>query len=508
MLSAYRIGCQGRFNGSGFTFKARGDAVEISIDSNTSFIDSLDNNSVAQILMFRFSDSYLNDIPRNNITLPLNSVVEIWLNIDISNQDRPIHWDTMVAGNRLLKYLYIIDSISGGMVDNEILTPALKDSLLGRISKHIDILINKDFSHINNHSLQAMHALVGVARSGLAELSLKEQSERLENAINSLFNDEGFYMENSTEYHFYSLQLLDSFTSSGWYENTGLTCLLAKANEFSNTLYASENEIFGFGDSDKDLLKRQIRNGVIACKEVNEGVYIKPISGMATSRIKNKNEISSLILINQYNGDFHNHHDYLSLEWLYKSWWIISDPGKFTYNKSEYKDWFLSERAHNSYSLSKLEHSHKTSHKIISGGDDGSHYLIGQIFDESFSVTRQITHKFDAVYITDVIYIYESQHNRGIESFLTISYEFNNVIYFDGKKITLSNKSKECVIIISDMPFTYHYGSDEPISGWVAPKYGEKESAIQLKFTHPNGTNIIKNSITITVLEANDGNIK
>ncbi|WP_421206583.1 heparinase II/III domain-containing protein [Aeromonas sp. 601027] len=496
MFSAYRIGIQGSFDKSGFYFKARHDADTVHINDKTFYIDNNDNNVVSQILMFRFSDSYLNDLAINSQTLSLNSVLEMWLNIDKSNQDRPIHWDSMVAGNRLLKYLFIVDSLSSG---NLKIDKHVKLSITERIIYHVDILERKKPLPINNHGLQAMHALVGVAKSGLAGLSLGHQTTLVESAFRSLFNEEGFCLENSSEYHFYSLQLLDSFISSGWYKETRLHEIFDNAKKFSNILFSSPSEAFSFGDSDRTLLRRQIQKKVIHSGEVKEGLFCKPQSGLSLSRIVKDNYYSSLILSNLYNGEFHNHHDYLSIEWFHKDIWVICDPGKFTYNKSEYKDWFISDLAHNTFSLSRLKHDHKNSNKIVSCYKGNNHALLGQIFDSNFCLTRSIEHHFEKIIINDYLYVHDIRMNKCIQSFLTIDSSFDEVVSEHTHSVCLKSREGYIVTISSGSDISLSRGSSDPISGWVAPRYGIKESAFQIIFNYPESRNIINNKTTVII---------
>ena len=107
MFRGYRIGFQGGYSDSQFIFKARADSEIIHIDESTKVFCDKDKNRFAQILMFRFADSYIREYHPDRETMRMNKVIRILLNVCKINSEHDIYWDSMGCSTRVLKLLYI-----------------------------------------------------------------------------------------------------------------------------------------------------------------------------------------------------------------------------------------------------------------------------------------------------------------------------------------------------------------------------------------------------------------
>lgn len=204
ILKAFRIGDQGSYTSSGFIFKARADANEILIDHTWKYDKSIqaDINQYAQILMLRFCDSYLSNLPTSSDILPLNKGLEIIIHIDISNQNSELAWDPMMASTRVLKYLYLQEYILKDSNCSDVATfLEIKNKINSRINFHVEKFKSIKIPN-NNHGLQGLHALVALSKYNYSHQSIDNAIYNLANVFKNKFNCEGFYEENSSEYHF------------------------------------------------------------------------------------------------------------------------------------------------------------------------------------------------------------------------------------------------------------------------------------------------------------------
>lgn len=482
ILKAFRIGDQGSYTSSGFIFKARADANEILIDRTWKYDKSIhDINQYAQILMLRFCDSYLSNLPTSSDILPLNKGLEIILNIDISNQNSELAWDPMMASTRVLKYLYlqehILNDSNCGDVDTFL---DIKNKINSRINFHVEKFKSIKIPN-NNHGLQGLHALVALSMYNYSHQSIDSAIYNLANVFKNKFNCEGFYEENSSEYHFYGVQLIDSFNSLGWYNNTALNELHDLAISNYNDLFATKGEVFSFGDTDRHLIKRQVQKNVIPyIEEEPNRMEIKNITGYALSKLNDNVENSSLMLVNHFHCNTHNHHDYMSFEWFCANSWIIIDPGKYSYDDTSISKWFYSDTAHNTIQLSRLGHNPQQSKKNINGYDFLNHrVLVAKIADKNFNASRTIIHMPYRVCIIDDI-----ENNLDITqstaSCLLIGYDFKEIKVISEFELEFSSEHLR-LTVCSNTPLKSYYGSHEPFRGWYSPRYRNLEPCWQIE---------------------------
>jgi hypothetical protein len=504
--SVFRIGEQGSFDHDGFTFRARADADPVRINSKLGrgFLRD-DRNRLAQILMFRFADSYFRNLPESAEVFSLDKALNVLLDIDIENHNDALSWDPMMAANRVFRYLFIKHIVS------DLLRYKVQLHTIGRLDDRILVHANRLLVMpipSNNHGLQALHAKVALAKFGYTGFSLESTTTHLADQFLEKFNDEGFYEENSSEYHIYGTQLLETFNGEGWYENTKLPDILNDALDFINTLFAAPKEAFSFGDSDRTLLRRQVEKGVINVESsefVTTKLRVLKTSGIVLSRLYEGGESSSLLLTNGYQCSTHNHHDYMSIEWYCDNDWILIDPGKHSYDGDDFSKYIMSDYSHNTLTLSDLEHNYRKSKKIVAGEKllEGGHKLEAEIKDANFSVSRDVTHNKKEIFVRD-IFTRSNTENKPVRSSMLIGESFNYIESQGERWIRLSNDNGKVLTIKSGLPIEVYRGCTDSNEGWYAQKYRTKKECYKVfsKFESIDGaTNTF--SLQVDVLDFN-----
>ncbi|TNH16621.1 heparinase II/III family protein [Halomonas sp. BL6] len=460
---AFRIGKQGSVFDECFKFKARADCQELIINKDYRCDDIGDQNQLAQILMFRFLDSYLRNFKYEK-NVSATSCLEIMLSIDHAHENHKISWDPMVSGTRLLKYLYFKYVVSDFVGED------LLEKLNARINYTIDRLVKIKY-HNSNHYLQGLHALV--AASVLEGRSDLEYFRDLAvSMFCDLFNEEGFYKENSAEYHFYAISMIKDFDSCGWYASDQLSDLLVKAERFNHILFARVGEVFAFGDTDRDLVKRQVSKGVIKIGDYDSGkLNVKPITGIVRSRTADDRYSSELMLVNFYHGQSHNHHDYCAFEWFVNDGWVLLDPGKFSYSKSEKSEYFYKDKSHNTVNFSSFGHDYKNSLKYVGGEDNVAfNKVIGGIADEKFVFRRELKHGPNYIDLKDTLIFQKASRKSKIISSFNVSPHYSEVERVSNNELLFSSE-KTKFRISSNKRLSVLFGNENPCFGWVSEKY-------------------------------------
>lgn len=499
-IKTYRIGNQGEYYSDHFQFKARSDLNKIIIDDSF-FYNKNDANELAQILMLRFSDSYLRDLPKSHNTLDLNKALTTIIHITESLSHHKLYWDTMVCGARVLKLLYIQQAIGNSCALKDEVDIALRDKIESIIKQHY--LAMREISYpSNNHGLQGLHALVALSINNYGNNELHANIKNVADVFENMFNKDGFYLENSSEYHFYAIQMLEEFNSSNWYSDSKLNSILTNSKQIIPLLFADKENVFAFGDTDRDLIRRQVQRGLISNHDdYIEELISKPETGICVSRLGSLKSVDSLMMTNLYHKKMHNHHDYLSFEWFCNGDWVIIDTGKYTYDNTLEKQWFLSELAHNTINLISAGHNYEKSNKLVNAHKIGdTHILSGFIIDEKLSAIRTLEHSYNCLTISDRLFICNNRNKNPLISSLSLSPKFidfkqdddNNLTFFS-EDITLSLSSNNSVNV-------YH-GSLEPFAGWHAPKYKSLRKNFQVRANLPNTTNIINSSFTLKIIK-------
>lgn len=484
LLLAFRIGNQGVWRGNYFEFAARKDC-DIKFIDKSFYIDITDANQLAQIAMMRYADSFLKEVFISDLFdyNEFERAVAIILDLDSKLSSHKIAKDTMVCGARLLKLVFIKYELHTKFsIQSKELIDIL-DSSIRELVAHL--LIN--CKNPNNHDLQGAHALF-VASTYYDDSSLRSSALGiLETLLNKLIGTQGkgLWQENSSEYHFYGIQLLSEMNSCGWYSDTSLPILLANMLKSSRLLFASTiGDVFGFGDTDKSLLKRQISSGVFE-QHFFDVDSVDLSDGVVTSRKFDGEVNSSLCAINFYHSPSHNHHDYMSFEWYYKDQFIIIDPGKFTYTNGQHKSYSLSYVAHNTVDLSALNHIEDRSKKFINGflNKNNTHNeIVMSIVQPNFTASRSISHFHRRVVIEDDLFVAcgnELSIIRGSlnfsSGFQVISHVGNTVVLGDGVSIVnLKYSCGQC---------EQYFGSNEPFLGWHCEAYQRYQKNLILVFS-------------------------
>lgn len=230
------------------------------------------------------------------------------------------------------------------------------ETLLLAVDKHRRHLRRDEVIYPNNHGIFQVHGL-----RALAEASDDEESDAdadhaiawMEKLLGSQFDDRGFHLEHSPQYHKFVLDKFIAVESSGWYqESRDFTARLKRARDALPWLLDSRGSPPAVGDSLPSPLKDVVLPGpseggpILASDFASSGyAVIRSNWGVASE------EETFFFVTGGYHSKSHKHRDCLSFEWSEGGTKLIADSGKYGYWADATRRYMLSSRAHNSLEI-------------------------------------------------------------------------------------------------------------------------------------------------------------
>ena len=275
-------------------------------------------------------------------------------------------WYDMSVGFRALILVFFINRIEYFSLK---ITKAQQELLDKLVIKHINHLSFEKVFLLNNHGIFQIHGLMGLIEvRGVERYKVEKEYalNKMEELILSQFDKNGVHLEHSPHYHFYVLNTFENLFLNNWYDDkpiikeviekakaikkwivdsyarpacVGDSLMTVQKNiDFSSTLFKDELEIIS---DDKDFVYSNFNK-----------------SGYSIFRSKWDIEVEKstyLFFMGMYQRKTHKHRDCLSFEWLDRGKKILCDSGKYGYVSDKYRNYFLSNRAHNTVEIERFD---------------------------------------------------------------------------------------------------------------------------------------------------------
>jgi hypothetical protein len=228
---------------------------------------------------------------------------------------------------------------------------------------HAQELSDPDKLAVGNH---AYFQLVGLAAICKALPLLRRCSSDLEyidrvfeRVIAGQFNHEGIHREHSPDYHFFSLARLDAILKTGWFslsEQSQRRVELARKN-VTHMLHPDGTRVM-FGDTE-----RRSKKALRAADDpaMHSQIFYEAGYAMLKGRAHDATSGPPWSLAfwagderpgEQYpHGYGHSHSDNFTFEWFDRGNVVLTDSGKYSYDSSQWREYFSSTRAHNTVEI-------------------------------------------------------------------------------------------------------------------------------------------------------------
>lgn len=386
-------------------------------------------------------------------------------------------WYDMSVGFRALVLSFFINRIN----IYEISLSDEKVKLLEDIAaKHVRHLLKPEVFSMNNHGLFQSHGLVGLLRlapylSEDFESDLKYAVGLVEQLIVSQFGDIGVHLEHSPHYHFYALNSLKAQIDSGWYdEQPRIKKIAQRADGNSKWLVDPLKRPICVGDSILTIQKEVVFPNTHVGKYVLSDFYSAGYSIVRSGWGEMPEQSSMLFFTGAYHTKSHKHRDCLSFDWFDRGRRIICDSGKYGYKSDIYRNYFLSNRAHNTVEIEGFDILKiKPYGSVVADPVEvkpGIYFLKGGLDYPAVKQFREIYFKPGSwLIIKDEL---SFARERGFKQWFHLDKDFvlvssqDNFLFFSGAQN--SQLIVECMQ--KDLDVELHYGDKKNMQGFLCEK--------------------------------------
>lgn len=354
-----------------------------------------DNNWQAQLQMWRFLDAYIlkyEETREPAWLAPLVEAIQDWFKYYLANEPGKFVWSDMMVGMRAMKLAWILALHYSGQLRFGPYFISICEKLR---DSHARFLMDKKNIFYSNHTYMDMHGLMA-----LAKVMPIEERERAENFATSIldellerqFDQDGVHFENSPGYQAFSISRLSGLYNTGWFGAGKLPQLIEKAKKILDLMYMPDGRLAPVGDTDwnKEADPEKTEPSPSNPRLANYGGYVMIRADRGGSK-------SYLFFMGAFNSKIHKHSDDLSMVW-YEDCEILSDPGKYAYDKSPERDYVVSTRAHNTVEIDSTNtYDSGDGNKFLKYGShiakayeqDGIFCIVGEMRLEKFEASHQ-----------------------------------------------------------------------------------------------------------------------
>lgn len=428
----------------------------------------------------------------------------------------PFSWYDMSAGFRA-QHLAMLLSLhhSGSMKLSKPDVKVVRDLAI----LHHDRLRDASFIAPSNHGVFQILGLrlLGAACESYPEFAGEPaySSKMLLRLLGTQFDERGVHVENSPEYHGLILkqfgrlrpELFPSISSP-------LAKMVRKAREVLPWFTLPDGRIAPIGDSEglgaglgvRAKGDHQITSGdghPVLIRDLARSGYVV----VRTAAEVPEQDASMLIMRGRSPSITHAHVDGLSIVLFDRGRILLTDPGKYTYAKGAWRDYFTSDRAHN---VVGVKGTRMGPHHLPPASEDMLE--VAEVAGDSVRLDGSVTRRDWFRHSRSVRYV----PSRRVEVVDRISARDDDspVVYWHLAPGIDAERAQGGVNIYDNGAFLARlstsdpkikarlvYGQEEPIiQGWVSSRYGKKVPASVIEFHCPPGTSVVE-----TTIELRDG---
>lgn len=450
-----------------------------------------DRNWMFQLHAWRMLDAYFN---RGNIQdlRYASKIINDWVDFEKINKNKWL-WYDMSVGLRALKITYYMSKCIELNIDHGI------EYLDYLIHEHLRHLSNPEELNLGNHGVFQLHGLKSLAyivkRQSEKDYSLtllkKYANTEMEKIIFSQLGTDGVHTENSPDYHFFVHKRIEKIVDSPWWNDLSESALnlVSIANSAKPWLVFPDNRCVPIGDSSTGVPVNKLppleewpstKHGAHIGAKVGGYGVIRTIESVPLCNS------SFLFLQGSYYSHHHKHADDLSFILQEKGINILIDPGKYSYQKDRFRDYFLSTKAHNTITVDGKNTSRTSDAAYGSAITHAPIYEAGR-----WLLTGQVNHKMNQyihtrkivylpgkeLYVVDVIDNQSQQRKRSLEQWWHFDKNLN-VDITQSKQVSIRHPQNLNVLMeteTSNASYTYRYfkgyEAGKFLIGWVSDSY-------------------------------------
>nr|AEQ62034.1 WnmC [Neisseria meningitidis] len=393
-------------------------------------------------------------------------------------------WYDMSVGSRALCLAFFQNRIKVYGLD---ISEQNKKVIHEMAQKHIRHLSNKAVFSLNNHGIFQAHGLMALAHVFESKASIKEYAtELVKRLLDNQFDENGIHLEHSPHYHFYALSAFRALLRSELYkESQDFNQKIQKAEDKCKWLIDPLKRPICVGDS---ILTTQ--NRVMFPTSDSQDFLISDFCESGYSVVRSpwstSPELASMIFFaGAYHSKSHKHRDCLTFDWFEQGRRIIADSGKYGYKSDKYRNYFLSNKAHNSVEIEGFDilkikpyGSAVSNPKKIA---DDIYQLNGTLDYPAIKHNRTLTYRpLSWVIVEDIL---DFARERHATQWFHLENDFNLVSSAENQLcFQRANEELHIHCLDEDLNLLLHYGDEVSMQGFLSQKDFMFDSAYAIGF--------------------------
>jgi len=302
-----------------------------------------DSNWRFQFHAWRMLGNALFTFEKNQDVTLLDKVLIIisdWYHFTIiEGKENDFTWSDMATGIRSSVIAYLINRLLKTNSSKK-LTDKEKVLLFNLAKIHIEKLFIQKLAK-SNHGIFQLHGLIMLLDCFNSNNIYSEEIKRyayknMARLFHSQFYFDGMQSENSDEYHRFMVYVFSNIIDANIYDELHSELkILEKAKANNDYLLFPNNEGIMMGDTGYFKSKS---------KRITKKVHLFRNSGYLYF---NETKNSMLFITSAFKNIIHKHADHFNFLWYEDDMNILVDAGKYSYDKSEKREYYISSRAHN-----------------------------------------------------------------------------------------------------------------------------------------------------------------
>lgn len=440
-----------------------------------------------------------------------------WYRYHVSeSRESPFSWYDMSAGLRAQHLALIVHLHQQGFM------PLGNDELavVRALSElHVERLCTPGFIAMNNHGLFQLRGLrlLGQAWSGqrFARAEPAYSARMMKRLLDRQFDAHGVHVENSPDYHGLLLRKFEEIRPELFPGiELALSTMLGLAREVLPWLTFPDGSIANIGDSagnGEALDAGFTPDHTLHCAAGE--VWVRDLSSSGYAVVRSAagvppEDASMLIVKAQALSKTHAHADHLGMVLYHAGRYLLADSGKYTYNKDAWRDYFVSDRAHNVVGIAG-EYFGPQDTTTIGPGLSGA-VVSGETVEIEGEIVRReyFRHRRRIVYRPgdqlDVIDRIDARPGDAPVAYWHLPAGVDAEI--DGSCVHLfANGSRLARISVADpgtVPHLVHGQTEPVIQGWTSRAYKAKVASTVVEFHAPADCRLIETTIALCAVVA------
>ncbi len=365
-----------------------------------------DSNWCFQLHCWRMGDKWLREYFETGSCSALKktlSIVKDWHRFHFKDKCcSDYSWYDMSVGIRAARiaFYYSVIKEEKSCFDSDELDSLV--SCLDELAKaHLEFLTKEKNLHKGNHGIFQLHGLVVLALCLQDNHALEYASEKFDKIMGAQFTKNGLHTENSPEYHFFVLNLIERLKLDELFSQSLPSSVLNKANSIKKWLAMPDDRLVTFGDTSSRSKWSETIKSHIAIKKDNDEHFVKDISDDGLFIVRNNKERPDYFATTFGGHSYvHKHADVGQIVFWYKGTQFLADPGKYIYGKLEERDRVVSAISHGVMD-SYPETLHPTDIKLP---ESGTHKTGVTVLEGEVSLSLTFCDKSGGTYIRHIGY--------------------------------------------------------------------------------------------------------